>query len=201
MYHHSQQPMPWRHWLKWLVVVDLQPQLVLAQKAHAGPTNDGANLRPLVDTAHSVSSIGLVLADAEFDSERTLPTSASNECRRMSTKPAGFINRFWLKSGTYVLPNIWHSCRHAGRIPARVQVFSEYVDLGISGSKESRPELNRLMANAHRRNFDVELCWKVDCFGRSLERLVNALANLDSYGVAFVSLSVKIWTCPRLRVD
>ena len=69
MYHHTQQPMPWRHWLKWLVVVDLHRQLVLAQKAHAGPTNDGANLRPLVDTAHSVSSIGLVLADAEFDSE------------------------------------------------------------------------------------------------------------------------------------
>jgi len=69
MYHHTQQPMPWQHWLKWLVVVDLPRQLLLAQKAHAGPTNDGANLRPLVDTAHSVSAIGLVLADAEFDSE------------------------------------------------------------------------------------------------------------------------------------
>lgn len=69
MYHHTQQPMPWRHWLKWLVAVDIPRQLVLAQMAHAGPTNDGANLRPLVDTAHTVSSIGLVLADAEFDSE------------------------------------------------------------------------------------------------------------------------------------
>ena len=69
MYHHNQQPMPWRHWLKWLVAVDLHRQLVLAQKAHAGPTNDGANLRPLVDAAHAVRSIGLVLADAEFDSE------------------------------------------------------------------------------------------------------------------------------------
>ena len=68
------------------------------------------------------------------------------------------------------------------------EVFSEYVDLGISGSKESRPELNRLMANAHRRNFDVVLCWKVDRFGRSLKHLVNALADLDSYGIAFVSL-------------
>jgi len=69
MYHHNQQPRPWRHWLKWLVAVDLHRQLVLAQKAHAGPTNDGANLRPLVDAAHAVRSIGLVLADAEFDSE------------------------------------------------------------------------------------------------------------------------------------
>jgi DNA invertase Pin-like site-specific DNA recombinase len=72
------------------------------------------------------------------------------------------------------------------------EVFSEYVDLGISGSKESRPELNRLMADAHKRNFDVVLCWKVDRFGRSLKHLVNALADLDSYGVAFVSLRDKL---------
>jgi hypothetical protein len=69
MHHHTQQPMPWRKWLKWLVVVDLDRQLILAQRAHAGPTNDGANLRPLIDIAHRVSPIGLVLADAEFDSE------------------------------------------------------------------------------------------------------------------------------------
>lgn len=69
MYHHTQQPMPWRRWLKWLVVVDLRRQLLLAQRAHSGPTNDGANLRPLLDAAHTVSTLGLVLADAEFDSE------------------------------------------------------------------------------------------------------------------------------------
>ena len=68
------------------------------------------------------------------------------------------------------------------------KVFAEYVDNGVSGAKESRPELNRLMADAHRRHFDVVLCWKVDRFGRSLKHLVNALADLDVYGIAFVSL-------------
>ena len=68
------------------------------------------------------------------------------------------------------------------------EVFAEYVDNGVSGAKESRPELNRLMADAHRRRFDAVLCWKVDRFGRSLKHLVNALADLDSYGIAFVSL-------------
>jgi DNA invertase Pin-like site-specific DNA recombinase len=68
------------------------------------------------------------------------------------------------------------------------ELFREYVDLGVSGSKESRPELNRLMVDAQRRHFDVVLCWKIDRFGRSLKHLVNALADLDSYGVAFVSL-------------
>jgi len=32
------------------------------------------------------------------------------------------------------------------------------------------------------------IVWKVDRFGRSLKHLVNALAELDAYGVAFVSL-------------
>lgn len=68
------------------------------------------------------------------------------------------------------------------------EIFGEYVDSGISGSKESRPELNRLMSDVHLRRFDLVLCWKVDRFGRSLKHLVNALADLDSYGVAFVSL-------------
>ncbi len=68
------------------------------------------------------------------------------------------------------------------------EVFGEYVDSGVSGSRESRPELNRLMGDAHRRHFDIVLCWKVDRFGRSLKHLVNSLADLDSYGVAFVSL-------------
>ena len=67
-------------------------------------------------------------------------------------------------------------------------VFGEYVDNGVSGAKESRPELNRLMADAHRRHFDVVLSWKIDRFGRSLKHLINALADLDSYGIAFVSL-------------
>jgi DNA invertase Pin-like site-specific DNA recombinase len=67
-------------------------------------------------------------------------------------------------------------------------VAGEYVDEGVSGSKDSRPALNRLMVDAHRRRFDIVACWKVDRFGRSLKHLVNALADLDSYGVAFVSL-------------
>jgi DNA invertase Pin-like site-specific DNA recombinase len=67
-------------------------------------------------------------------------------------------------------------------------ITGEYVDEGVSGAKESRPALNRLMADAHRRRFAVLLVWKIDRFGRSLRHLVNALADLDAIGVAFVSL-------------
>ncbi len=61
--------MPQRHWLKWLVVVDVPRRAVLAQHAKLGPVNDSATLRPLVDAAKQVAPIRLVLADAEFDSE------------------------------------------------------------------------------------------------------------------------------------
>jgi len=63
-----------------------------------------------------------------------------------------------------------------------------YVDAGVSGAKDSRPELNRLISDAHRRQFDAVLVWKLDRFGRSLRHLVNALAEFESLGVAFVSL-------------
>jgi len=65
-------------------------------------------------------------------------------------------------------------------------ITSEYIDQ-VSGSKESRPQLNQLMTDAHRRKFDAVLVWKIDRFGRSLKHLVNALADLCAYGIAFVS--------------
>ena len=67
-------------------------------------------------------------------------------------------------------------------------VIGEYVDVGISGTKEKRPELDRLMADAHRRRFDAILVWKLDRFGRSLRHLVNTLAELEARGIAFISL-------------
>src|SRR5215469_13969852 len=67
-------------------------------------------------------------------------------------------------------------------------ITEEYTDQGVSGCKESRPALNRLMADACRRKFDAILVWKIDRFGRSLKHLVNALAELRALGVAFISL-------------
>lgn len=69
------------------------------------------------------------------------------------------------------------------------QVFDDYIDQGVSGSKDSRPELNRLMADARRRKFDIVLVWKLDRFGRSLRHLVNALAEFESLNISFVSMS------------
>ena len=70
----------------------------------------------------------------------------------------------------------------------RWEAAGEYVDIGQSGAKDSRPELDRLMVDAHQRKFDVVLTWKLDRFGRSLRHLVSARAELEARGVAFVSL-------------
>jgi len=74
-------------------------------------------------------------------------------------------------------------CAHRGW-----RVIGEFVDVGVSGAKDSRPELNRMMGAAHLRKCDVVLVWKLDRFGRSLKHLVNALAELEAVGVAFISL-------------
>jgi hypothetical protein len=63
-------PPRWRHWLKWVVAVDLDQQFVWSQRARRGPWNDCANLPAVVEAAAKQTRIGLVLADAEFDSER-----------------------------------------------------------------------------------------------------------------------------------
>ena len=70
MHHHGQKPLPWRHGLKWVVVADLDQQFLLSQIARRGPWNDCANLPTVVQAASRETRMGLVLADAEFDSER-----------------------------------------------------------------------------------------------------------------------------------
>jgi DNA invertase Pin-like site-specific DNA recombinase len=69
------------------------------------------------------------------------------------------------------------------------QIASEYVDVGISGTKEKRPELDRLLSDAHRRNFDVVAVWKFDRFARSVSHLLRALETFQALGIEFVSLT------------
>lgn len=73
-------------------------------------------------------------------------------------------------------------------------VAGEYVDVGISGTKEKRPELDRLMADAHRRRFDAVVVWKFDRFARSVSHLLRALETFKVQGIEFVSLSEQIDT-------
>jgi DNA invertase Pin-like site-specific DNA recombinase len=68
------------------------------------------------------------------------------------------------------------------------KVVGEFVDVGVSGSKDSRPQLDAMMRLAKGRKLDVIACWKLDRFGRSLRHLVDTLAELKAVGCDFVSL-------------
>ncbi len=67
-------------------------------------------------------------------------------------------------------------------------VVQTYTDNGVSGSKMSRPALDQLLADAHRRKFDAVLVWKLDRLGRSLGHLIRLVDQLGSLGVDLISL-------------
>ena len=73
-------------------------------------------------------------------------------------------------------------------------VAGEYIDQGVSGAKDSRPELNRLMADAHKRRFDVVCVWRFDRFARSVSHLLRALETFKALGIDFVSYSEQMDT-------
>jgi DNA invertase Pin-like site-specific DNA recombinase len=68
------------------------------------------------------------------------------------------------------------------------EVSDEYVDAGISGSKERRPQLDRLLSDCRKRKVDAVVVYRYDRFARSLRQLVNALEEFRSLGIEFVSL-------------
>lgn len=71
---------------------------------------------------------------------------------------------------------------------ARSWTHAEYIDRGVSGSKDRRPSLDRLVLDARRRRFDVLVVWRLDRLGRNLKHLVTLLEDLQAVGIAFVSL-------------
>ena len=73
-------------------------------------------------------------------------------------------------------------------IQARGWTATEFVDRGVSGSKERRPALDSLVADARKRRFDVVVAWRLDRLGRNLQHLVTLIEELQSLGIAFVSL-------------
>jgi DNA invertase Pin-like site-specific DNA recombinase len=74
------------------------------------------------------------------------------------------------------------------------QIHDIYVDNGVSGKKDSRPQLNRMMQDAHERRFSVIVVWRFDRFARSVSHLLRALETFNALGIQFVSLSEQVDT-------
>lgn len=77
---------------------------------------------------------------------------------------------------------------------ARGWTAVEYVDRGVSGTKDRRPALDTLIRDAKRRRFDVLVCWRLDRLGRNLKHLITLLDDLQALGVGFVTLGESIDT-------
>ncbi len=74
------------------------------------------------------------------------------------------------------------------------QVVEEFVDRGVSGAKERRPALDRLMKRAWAGHVQVVLVWRFDRLARSVKHLVAALETFRSLHVEFVSLQEQLDT-------
>ena len=67
-------------------------------------------------------------------------------------------------------------------------VAHEYVDKGISGSRERRPALDKLLVACRKRLVDAVVVYRYDRFARSLRQLVNALEEFRALGIDFISI-------------
>src|SRR6202790_3389095 len=77
-------------------------------------------------------------------------------------------------------------------------IVREYVDVGQSGAKDSRPELNKLMDDARKRQFDAIVVWRFDRFARSTKHLLSALEEFRSLGIQFISYQENVDTSTPL---
>ena len=77
---------------------------------------------------------------------------------------------------------------------AKLEISNEYLDLAISGKKQGRPQLNKLMLAARDHKFDCVLVWKFDRFARSTKHLLSALEEFNYLGIRFVSVQDQIDT-------
>jgi DNA invertase Pin-like site-specific DNA recombinase len=75
-----------------------------------------------------------------------------------------------------------------------IEVYREYCDIGISGSKDSRPQLDALMDDARKKKIGMVVVWKFDRFARSTRHLINALHEFNHLGVHFISYMENIDT-------
>jgi DNA invertase Pin-like site-specific DNA recombinase len=86
-------------------------------------------------------------------------------------------------------------------VEARGWTAVEYVDKGVSGAKDRRPALDRLVTDAKRRRFDVLVCWRLDRLGRNLKHLVILLEDLFEQRGPMNGTSRRRSAPPVLRLD
>jgi len=73
-------------------------------------------------------------------------------------------------------------------------IYKEYIDIGESGSKTSRPAFDEMIKEMRRYKFHAICVYKLDRIGRSLPHLVNLFDEFRKKGVHFISVTQNIDT-------
>ena len=73
-------------------------------------------------------------------------------------------------------------------VNARGWESTEFIERGVSGAKDKRPQLDRMLAAVRRKRFDAVVAWKLDRLGRSMRHLVLLLDELRALDVGLVTL-------------
>ena len=119
----------------------------------------------------------------------------SGRKRRLSKGQDGARAALYLRvSTTDQKPDLQFDGLRAYAARAGLDIIQDYCDVGVSGRRERRPQLNALMAAARNREIDCVLVWKFDRFARSTRHLLAALEEFNYLGVRFISVQDQIDT-------
>ncbi|OGZ84667.1 MAG: hypothetical protein A2599_02805 [Candidatus Staskawiczbacteria bacterium RIFOXYD1_FULL_39_28] len=73
-------------------------------------------------------------------------------------------------------------------------IFNVYKDEGVSGSKTSRPELDKMLKDVRDKKFEAVIVWKFDRLGRSTAHLLQVLEEMKNKGIRLIATSQSIDT-------
>ena len=91
-------------------------------------------------------------------------------------------------------PDLQYDGLRAYAAHASLEVVQDYCDVGVSGRREGRPQLNALMVAVRNHEIDCVLVWKFDRFARSTRHLLVALEEFNHLGVRFISVQDQVDT-------
>lgn len=86
---------------------------------------------------------------------------------------------------------------HAWAAQQGVTVVHEYIDRAMTGKVDTRPDFQRMIADASKRQFDMVIVWKLDRFARNRYDSAIYKAKLKKYGVRVVSVKEAITDSPE----
>ena len=86
---------------------------------------------------------------------------------------------------------------HAWAKQHGMTVIEEYIDRALSGTKDARPDFQRMIRDAAKRQFEIVIVWKLDRFARNRYDSAIYKAQLKKYGVKVVSVKENITDSPE----